>query len=1476
MRKDPPKTDHAGQAVPVGAADKPVPTRPLFPVVAIGASAGGLDACRVFLRALPRDTGMAFILVQHLDPNHPSMMVDLLVETTTMTVRQAAEGMPIIPDHLYVIPPGAYLGVSDGVLHVMPPEARHGARLPFDHLLHALADAFGARGVCVVLSGTGADGSLGLQSVRKSGGLVMVQDPAEAGYDGMPRNAIATGAVDLVLRLHDMPQALLRHARRIAHAMGAPHAATPPAPQELLAAIIAFLRSRTPHDFTLYKSGTLQRRIERRMALRDIQDMAGYLDLLHTDADELDLLSKDLLINVTSFFRDPRVFDVLAERVIPALLREHPSDQPIRIWVAGCSSGEETYTLVMLFREAIQAAGRDLKLQVFASDVDPDAVTAAREGLYPETIEADVSPERLTRFFVKEEQGYRIVTDLRNAVVFTVQDVLADPPFSRLDLVSCRNLLIYLRPEAQAKVIALFHFALREGGILLLGTAETIGSVEGKFEPLAKSERLYRHIGRARAGDLGPMLAAPDGTRMPMRRIAGQTLPRDALFAELCRRLVIEQYAPAAVLITPAHDSLYSLGPIHRYLRVAPGAPSQNLLAMVGPGLRTAIRAAVQQATQNAARAVVTGISGGGEGGKVRFSVAVHPVQNEGEALLLVCFLDEPGREVLPGKADGGGESPQIAELEQELAATAAELQGAIRNMEISAEEQRAAHEEALSLNEEFQSTNEELLTSKEELQSLNEELTALNTQLQETLERQRTTANDLQNVLYSTNVATLFLDRALRIRFFTPATRALFSVIAGDIGRPLRDLASLAVDRALTADAHAVLEGAASIEREVEAQAGTWFVRRILPYRTQEGVVEGVVITFNDITTNRYNAAVAHQARREAEIANLAKSRFLAAASHDLRQPLQSIALVQGLLAQTVQGERAQKLVARLDDTLGAMAGMLNTLLDINQLEVGVVQPDISPVPINQIIETLTTEFTYHAEAHGLELRVVPCGLAVDTDARLLGQMIRNLLSNAVKYTERGKILLGCRRRRGMLQIEIWDSGIGIAESELSVIFEEYHQIGNPARERSRGLGLGLAIVHRLGRLLRHRVRVCSRPGRGSVFIIEVGIAATQPPPAKAAVTAEDGAAASAGLPVTGTILVVEDDPELGELLELLLQQAGHRVHRAVDAAAALALAREGTLRPDLIVADYNLPGGMDGLQMTAALRLEWRRQVPVIILTGDISVGTVADVARADCLQLYKPVKAPQLAQAIQRLLPAESAMPDAMPGAVPAAPSPAARPPVGEGKRVYVVDDDKHVCDEIRRVLEANGRVVEDFASAEAFFTAYRPAQEACLLLDAYLPGMNGLAVLNRLRETDAVLPTIVITGYSEVAMAVQAMKAGAFDYLEKPISYDDLLANVERAFEHGRDTGKRAAWRRAAALHVAGLTTRQREIMNLVLAGEPNKNIAADLGISQRTVENHRAEIMRRTGAQSLPALVRLAVAASEAELEAAAPPPSSSK
>ncbi|MCW8309473.1 response regulator [Acidiphilium sp. PA] len=1442
------------QAGKSSAAPQQAATGSHFAVVALGASAGGLEAFGRILDHLASETGMAFILVQHLDPTHQSLMVELLARHTAIPVIEASDGMMLEPDHVYVIPPGRYLAVDHDMLRVTQPIERHGMRLPFDFLLHSMAESCGARAIVVVLSCTGSGGSAGLRAIRDKGGFVIAQAPDEAAFDGMPRSAVATGLVDLVLPLAEIPAALAARPRD-AVARDVPVDAP-----DSFNAIIALLRDATAHNFTLYKSGTLRRRIDRRIGLAGLvpASLDAYLALLTSNAAEVDLLAQDLLINVTSFFRDRAVFDVLEQQIVPELVAGRTADQPLRLWVAGCSSGEETYSLAMLFMEHISAVGSPARLQIFASDVDPDAVGRARAGLYDQSIEADVSPARLARFFIREEQKYRIGTELRALVVFTVQDVLADPPFSRLDLVSCRNLLIYLRAEAQSKILTLFHFALRDGGILLLGSAETIGSGDQGFSVVAKAERIYRRTGRNRPGVFGFPVLPSDKSRLMARQVPA-TLPGTSLvvtmgsggapqvsLAELCRRMVIEAYAPAAVLINGQNDCLFTLGPVDRFLQIAPGLPSHDVLAMCRQGLRTKLRAAIRRAIDSAGRVVVPGGTMTHEGVEQAFTIDVQPVTSDGERLLLICFVTGQTGVTVQASPVNRKDTPRVAQLERELAATRTELLGAIHDLELSSEDQKAINEEALSVNEEFQSTNEELLTSKEELQSLNEELTALNSQLQETLERQRTTANDLQNVLYSTDVATLFLDTDLHIRFFTPATRALFTVIQSDLGRPLADLTALTNDGMLTLDARAVLETLQPIEREVQGRNGAWFTRRVLPYRTQQHGVEGVVITFTDITERKRTALALQKATTVAEQTNRAKSRFLAAASHDLRQPLTSLSLLHGLLARAVAGTPTEPLVERMAQTLGVMTTMLDTLLDINEIEAGVVKVAASRFAVNAVFDRLRQEFTDDAVALGLDFHVMPCTLTIETDRGLLTQILRNLVSNALKYTRRGRILVGCRRVGGQARLEVWDTGIGIPQEELQAIFEEYHQIDNPSRNRTRGLGLGLAIVRRLTDLLGLPIAVRSEPGSGSVF--SVTIATVAAPVMEAAPAAEAVVDGPDEVRPSGMIMVVEDDPDIRSLLVMFLQEEGYRVVAAADGAEALALVAGGAW-PDLLIADYNLPGAMNGIAVVGRVRAAIGHAVPVIILTGDISTDALREIAAQDCAQFNKPMSLVALAAAIRKLMPLR-------PAVAPAMTAP-----------IVVIDDDPAICAALHAMLEAAGRVVVDFASAEAFLARDPGGAAACLVIDINLPGRSGIDLLRTVRDGGDETPVVMLSGVSDATLAVEALRAGAADFVEKPVNPADLLSRIDRAIGLGQDLTARRALHEEAVRHLAGLTARQREILDLILAGQPSKVIAGMLGISPRTVEVHRAAIMRKTGAASVAALARLA-----AEADGPAPEP----
>jgi two-component system CheB/CheR fusion protein len=608
-------------------------------------------------------------------------------------------------------------------------------------------------------------------------------------------------------------------------------------------------------------------------------------------------------------------------------------------------------------------------------------------------------------------------------------------------------------------------------------------------------------------------------------------------------------------------------------------------------------------------------------------------------------------------------------------------------------------------------------------------------------------------------------------------------------------------------------------------------------------------LVTIEDVTERKRAEAALMAAKWHAERASLGKSRLLSAVSHDLRQPLQALILMRGILAKGIKDEEGLKLVAQLNKTSDSMLGMLNSLLNINQLETGIVHPEKINFPINELLEQLRIEFTFHAQAHGLALRVVPCRLSVRSDPHLLQQMIRNLLSNAVKYTERGKILLGCRRRGEKLRIEVWDTGPGIAEEQFDAIFTEFHQLDNPVSGHSLdiGIGLGLPIVQRLANLLGHSVDVHSRPGKGSVFAIEVPLGGEQTKalPQRRQMGRLQGAHAA--------ILVVEDDSSVREMLDLLFTGEGYHTAAAADGDEALRLA-QGTISPDIVVADYSLPNGMTGPQVIARVRQTVGREIPAVVLTGNISADTMREITRYGCVQRTKPVRAEELTHLVQSLL-NKARQPIAQKGSLPLAGSKAdVRQPT-----VFVVDDESAVREAMRALLHGEGWSVEAYSSGEEFLAAYRPGREGCLVVDAWMPRMGGLELLERLKTEHGGPPTIMITGHADIRLAVRAMKAGAVAFLEKPVRYDELLYNIERALEFSRNATAIASLREAVAKRMAGLTSRERQVVELVVEGNPNKQIAYVLGISQRTVETHRATAMKKIGARSLSELIHLTIA-----------------
>ncbi|MFH0342015.1 MAG: chemotaxis protein CheB [Chromatiales bacterium] len=819
-----------------------------FPVVAIGASAGGLEALKRFFSAMPAQSGLGFVVIPHLDPTHVSHLPELLRRHTPMPVEQAHDGALVQAEHVHIIPPNALLTIKGGVLHLGAAVARPGIPRPIDGFLRSLAEYQQERAICIICSGTGSDGTLGLKVIKAEGGLVMVQSPDTAEHDGMPRSAIATGLVDYVLPVEQMPAALLEYVEH-AHLRGGPIPVPADTRHDPLHAILALLCTREGHDFRCYKKAMLLRRIQRRMGLNHIAAIGDYGQYLRDTPAELKALAKDLLIGVTEFFREPEAWAVLEAEVIPRLVTAKHPEAALRVWVTGCATGEEAYSIGMCLLEGVASSERNGKLQIFATDIDSHALEIARVGTYPEGMASSLAPERLTRFFTKADHSYRVKKELREAVVFAPQNLVTDAPFSRLDLIICRNLLIYLEPELQKKLIALFHFALNRNGYLFLGKSETVGQQLSLFEPLSKKWRIYRRSGpvRHRPVDFPLIPEALPGER-PGRPRPHKPKPGD--HGEVIRALLLARYAPAAVLVNRDCQTLYFHGQTDDYLVHPAGEPTDDLLAMAREGLRLKLRAALHRAMRDEQPAVVvTQVKRGGASRPVQVTVTPVEDQRQGVGLWLVTFSAPPAAEAEPAAPRAIEESAAVGHLEDELVSVKKELEGVVADLESANEELKVSNEEAMSMNEELQSTNEELETSKEELQSLNEELTTVNAQLEEKVTDLERTNNDLDNLLASTHIATLFFDREFRIKRYTPASTRLFNLIPSDLNRPVADIANKFSDAHLLSDAQRVLDTLTPIEREVRTVGGEWYIQRVLPYRTHEDRIEGVVVIYTEIT---------------------------------------------------------------------------------------------------------------------------------------------------------------------------------------------------------------------------------------------------------------------------------------------------------------------------------------------------------------------------------------------------------------------------------------------------------------------------------------------------------------------------------------------------------------------------------------------------------------------------------------------------
>jgi len=846
-----------------------------FPVVGIGASAGGLPALQALLESLPSDTGMAFIVVQHLSPDHESVLPALLALRTTMPVLEAREGLALTPDHVYVGPPGLRLTLERDTLHLGKSRAPRGRPRIIDELLGSLAEFAPGRAIGVILSGTGTDGTRGLQAIRSAGGTTFAQEPASAGFDAMPRSAIDAGGVDHVLP----PEGIAAALARLAHG---PHAALPPASSgesaQDLSRIFHLLRTQTGVDFTHYKPSTIHRRMGQRMRLRRTDRLADYARYLEAYPEECEALGQDLLIHVTSFFRDPEAFEALKHHVLPERFRDRTPGNPFRLWVPGCSTGEEVYSLLICLLEYLGEDVATTSIQAFGTDLSEPALAQARAAFYPESIAADLSPERLRRFFVRSEGGYRIHKSLRDLCIFARQNVVGDPPFSRMDLISCRNVLIYLDPVLQKKVLPTFHYALNPGGYLLLGSSETVGASADLFSLVDRRHKLYRKKSISYRPRLSFTYREPGVER---HEDAAPPSSRGALVGDPQReadRLVLASYGPPGVIVNDALEILHFRGHTGPYLEPLPGAASLNLLKMAREGLALELRAAIRQVQQGTQRVRKEQVRVSGREGERRINLEVNLLQASSstrEHYYLVLFEEAPeppasavprGARTQAVRGQRAATRQDVERLREELRTARQHLQTLLQEQESTSEQLRAAHEEAQSSNEELQSTNEELETAKEELQSTNEELTTLNEELQSRNAELSQVNSDLNNLLGSTQIATVMLGDDLRIRRFTPVAHEVLGLTSGDVGRSLRDLQFPLELPDLERAVSQVTGQLLPFEREVRARDGHWYSLRLRPYKTLENKLDGVVMTLLDIDRLKHSLDEAQQTSEYAQ----------------------------------------------------------------------------------------------------------------------------------------------------------------------------------------------------------------------------------------------------------------------------------------------------------------------------------------------------------------------------------------------------------------------------------------------------------------------------------------------------------------------------------------------------------------------------------------------------------------------------------
>ena len=1055
------------------------PTR--FSIVGVVTSAGGLTALKQLLGAVEVDCGMAFVLVPHLDPKQDSQMVAILSRDCVLPVVEATDAMVPEANHVYVIPSKFYMTIRDGAFQLNEPTEPEVRETAIDIFLRSLAKDQGEHSIGIVLSGTGSHGTLGIRDIKLAGGMAIAQEPSTAEFDTMPASVIREGLSDYVLSPAEMPATLKRYMRQPYLNSAASPTLEIPADDSPLDAVFELLRKHTRFDFRCYRKAMVLRRIQRRMGLRQLETSAQYVLRLKDDPTEITALYRDLLISVTAFFRDPESYEALSAELRTKLVIRDADHFPLRVWVPGCATGEEAYSLAILLIECLddRSEGSDDRpsiskpIQLFASDVDETAIATARTGIYPTSISTDVSKDRLKRFFMKAEDAhYQIGKQLRDAIVFSRQNVINDPPFSKLDLISCRNLLIYLEPEMQQRVLALFHFALVDDGLLVLGPAESLGEASDLFKPVSKKWRIFQKLPTKRRSQVAFPIATTNTTHSPQVNASIKISPRQA-FKNLVEKSIITHHAPATVLVNRRYEVLYVTGPMVDYLEFPDGELTQSLLAMCRPGLRTKLRFACQKCIADETDSTfVTAVQRGEDSVQCGVHVRVAKLPGDAETLLLVNFVDEPSRSfnstnskrprgyfarllhrIRMRSSNSWRDRPQqtperdhVHQLEQELQVNSEELGGVIAELEGANEDLKTSNEEVMSMNEELQSSNEELETSKEELQSLNEEFSTVNLELLDKVNALDVANNDILNLIASTEIATLFLDTALHIQRFTPPSVALYNLRLTDLGRPLADITPRFDDAELHGDCQKVVEGSAPIEREIVGHNSRLYLRRILPYRSRGDQVAGVVITFVDLT----DQLTLERSLKESEdhilkVATEEQQRIGQELHDGTQQELTGLSLIAGsiedLFAQKVQavGDAHDSISFSHEEMLRCMETSSKLVRGLNEANRHVQSLSHGIMPVQIDAQGLQSALTELASATTM-IGKVACSfvqhgapsIESNTVATHLYRIAQEAVNNALRHGNATDIRISLSTNQDQTELEVSDNGVGVDEAKL------------------------------------------------------------------------------------------------------------------------------------------------------------------------------------------------------------------------------------------------------------------------------------------------------------------------------------------------------------------------------------------------------------------------------------------------------------